>query len=140
MNNDQETVLEVCDYNHLLLYAKDHYQRSSDVIADVKTILLHRIGHAGINMSDELMWDMLKDALLEYDHHRIYQFLSELFRPMADETGYSLLTQSADSCPLVRAVRLVLRHLAMVRVEDHNGVKFLELGDPDPGVLPLKAP
>ena len=126
--------MKVCDYNHLLLYAKNHYKRNKDVIADVKVILAHRCGLERGKVSDEDTWAMCCHALLTYDHEHVDRFLGELFKPMFDEHGQPFKWFS-NTCPLSRAVKLVLIHLSRVRVLDADGNRILELGDPDPAIL-----
>jgi len=128
---------KTCDYNHLLLYAKSHYERG-DVIQDVKTILAERCGlKSAENVSNEDVWAMSHHALLKYCRDHIDHFLRELFKPRYGEEDYADFRWFSDSCPLSRAVSLVLTHLARVKVVDDNGNTILELGSPDPSILPL---
>ena len=128
--------MKICDYNHLILYAKKHYKRG-DVIQDVRVILAERCGLEVEQVSDDDVWQMAHYALLKYSYKYIDQFLRELFKPMPDENDYGPLVWFSDTCPLVRAVRLVLIYLARVKVLDKDHNKILELGNPDPAILPL---
>jgi len=128
---------DTCDYNRLLLYAKGHYIRGTNVIADVKKILAERCLVCPNQLSNEGVWHMCHHALLKYCYEHIDCFLAELFKPRW--TAVQPLVWFDNNCPLERAVHLVLTHLARVRVRDDNHV-FLELGQPDPKILPLKDP
>jgi len=132
------TETKTCDYNHLLLYAKDHYEKG-DVIEDVKTILAERCGlQSAKHVSDENMWHMVNHAFLKYCFTDVERFMRELFKPMPDEDGYNVFQFFTDNCPLRRAVRLALLYLARVKVLNEDGARILELGRPDPNVLPLR--
>ena len=90
------------------------------------------------------MWIMLVEALLAYmpDYTRSYamhEFLRNIFMPRADENGKSL-TWFEPNCPLERAVKMVLTELSEIRVLDEQGKRILNLGDPDPKILPLPFP
>lgn len=129
---------EIADFNHLILYSKNWYQRGN-VIEDVKKILGERC--AIDSVSDENMWIMLVEALLTYmpDYTRsraMQEFLSKLFHPRADESGKAL-TWFEPNCPLERAVKMILTELSGIQVLDEQGKRILNLGEADPKILPL---
>ena len=133
---------EIADFNHLILYSKNWYQRGN-VIEDVKKILGERCALLD-SVSDENMWIMLVEALLAYmpDYTRSYamhEFLRNIFMPRADENGKSL-TWFEPNCPLERAVKQVLTILGKLMVFTDARTVILNLGKPDPKILPLVDP
>ncbi len=130
--------MKTCDYNHLLLYAKNHYERSGDVVQDVKAIVAERCLVDIKHTSDEDVWHVCSHALLEYSHQHVDQFFNELFKPLHGEEDYHVAKWFSYNCPLSRAINLVLIQLAHIAVLDDDGNKILELGDPDPAILPLR--
>jgi len=129
--------MKTCDYNHLILYAKGHYERNN-VLGDVKVILAERCGlQSASHVSDEDMWMMVHHALLEYAGQYIHHYLRELFKPLHGEEDFGPLVWFTRNCPLERAVRLALIHLMRIKVLDDEGNQILKLGSPDPAILPL---
>ena len=124
---------DIADYNHLILYAKGWYQKG-DVIKDVKVILGKRCMIDPV--SDEDMWAMIVGALTKYANPReMERYLTELFHPRPDEkTGTVWFT---DTCPLERAVKQVLTILGQLMVFTDARTVILNLGKPDPKILPL---
>ena len=58
--------MKTCDYNHLLLYAKNHYERSGDVVQDVKAIVAERCMLYIKDTSEEDVWQVCSHSLLTY--------------------------------------------------------------------------
>ena len=129
--------MQECDYNHLLLYAKGHYEHSSDKINDVKTILGHRCGFTEPSyMSDRDMWQVLVNCLLMYaDKPRLREFLDDIFKPDYHENNCYVFF--SPECPLVRAVNNVLWVLQQLEVFDDKGQIILNIGKADKNILPL---
>ena len=126
---------KIADFNHLILYAKYWYQRGN-VIEDVKKILAERCAIDQVSDSD--MWSMMVMALIAYvPEHRLDDYLTKLFVPRQDEkTG--LFVWFTDICPLERAVKNVLSELCFLSVQDDEGEILLNLGKPNPKILPLR--
>ena len=119
--------LEACDFNHLILYAKNWYKRGNEV-EDVRKILAHRCGRETI--SDTLMWKSMVQAFTEYAKPwHVQDFMERMFK---DSLG-----NFDPSCSLERAVGLVIGHLAGLEVKGEDGEVLLNLGEPDSNVLPL---
>ena len=128
--------MKICDYDHLLLYAKGWYQRGN-VIEDVKKILGHRCGIDPKHMPNRDVWEQLVSAFLEYcdDECEIGGLLLEMFRPLAGE-GEPLSFWS-DLSTFERMIHLILMRLGNVKIIGAEGKAILCLGEPDPNILPL---
>ena len=131
MINDKEP----CDYNHLILYAKGWYKHGN-VIEDVRKILANRACMEPEYVSDADVWGCCLSALLKYSNSRqIELFLSELFKPNHDEG--KPFTWFEPNCPLDRAVKRILVVLMQLTVRG-QGEQELNLGEPNPSILPLR--
>ena len=128
--------MKECDYNHLILYAKGWYQRSSDVIGDVKKILGHRCAIDSEHMSNRDVWEQLVDVFLQYckSEYDIRWLLLDIFKPQANEKGPLVFWTNTAS--FERVIHLILGHLGNVTVIE-AGLEILHLGEPDPNILPL---
>lgn len=127
MENDSE---KECDFNHLLLYAKSWYKRSDDVVEDIRKIMAHRAGMETKFVSDGTLWGLMIHAFLKYVEPRdIERLMEDLFK--GPGCGFDPV------CPLSRAVESMLGKLSIVLVKKDDGTVLLNLGEPDPAVLPL---
>ena len=118
---------EVCDYNHLIMYAKNWYKRGNEV-EDVRRILAKRCGRDTI--SDSLMWNSIVQAFTEYAKPwDVQDFMEKMFK--------SSLCNFDPSCSLERAVGIIIVHLAGLEVIGEDEKVLLNLGKPDANVLPV---
>ena len=121
---------EVCDFNHLLLYAKSWYVRSDNEFEDVRKIMAHRAGMEPKFISDGTLWGLMIHAFLMYAEPRdIERFMQDMFK--GSLCGFD------PSCSLDRAVGIVVGMLSVVKCKEKDGIVLLNLGEPDPAVLPL---
>ena len=125
---------ELADFRHLILYAKGHYERV-DLMNDLDRIFSERCAINGMSRQD--IWMLCGHALEMYaKKHDREEFLREMFKPMMGVEENALGQWFDESCPLERAIRLVLRVLQRLTVVEAGEV-VLNLGDPDPTILPL---
>ena len=133
---------KLADYNHLILYAKGWYHKGN-VIEDVKKILGERC--AIDRVSDENMWGMVASALIMYAKpQELERYIVALFNPIYGESRHDDMTGVfvwfTDTCPLERAIRKALSVLGQLRVIGEDKNVILNLGEPNPKILPLSNP
>jgi hypothetical protein len=131
---------KTCDYNHLILYAKGHYKRT-DLLADLKLIVAERCALDPEHVSNNDVWQVVSSALIEHASKRqMEEYLGRLFQKgIWDYNRESVISFAHDDdCPIRRALGMVTGILAHLPVLDKDGNVILELGQPDPKVLPLK--
>jgi len=124
--------MKECDYNHLILYAKGHYERT-DRLEDVRKIMAHRTGNETV--SDEDVWHCAVHALEEHCPDGLGRVMTDLFKPEWKK-DYPMLW-FAPQCSLSQALYHVLLELMKLKVSDGDGNTVIELGYPDPDVLPM---
>lgn len=112
-----------CDYNHLFLYAKGHYAHSASMVEDVRTILAHRAAVDRISISDGVILENLMEVIRS--HGLAYKILANIF----------FWTTHVS---MGRLVELTLAEMSGVRVLRSDGERVLNIGRPDPAILPLK--
>lgn len=127
---------ETCDFNHLILYAKNWYDRSDSVLEDVRKIMAHRCGMYPEHMSDHDVWQCCAMALtMHVEPRHVERFLAEMFKPRFEEKNSFAWIE--PNCPLERAIKNVLMLLQELRVNNDKGEEILKLGEPDAAVLPF---
>lgn len=127
--------MKECDFNHLILYAKNWYKRSDNMLDDVRKIMAHRCAMDVKYMSDHDVWQCCVNALVEHaTPNEMERFLGVLFQP--DWEKDKPLSFFEPVCSLKQAVRKILSILNFLMVVD-GGKVVLELGKPDPAILPL---
>jgi len=129
--------MEVCDYSHLILYAKGYYKRG-DVLEDVKKILGHRCAIDAEHLSNMDVWGNCVHAFIKYcnTEHDVGELLVALFKPLPNEPGHGVFDFWSDSSNIHRAIHAILVPLMRLKVFE-NGQQILELGKPNPTILPL---
>lgn len=134
--------METCDYNHLFLYAKSHYEVSQDIVDDVRTILAHRAAVDKKSISDGAILDCLLEVSNE--HKLSHKILKKIFINCQVLNGcfscMSLTRHGLTPYPnadLLYYVECVLVEMANIRVMNGK-TQILDLGKPDPAVLPLR--
>jgi len=111
------------EWRHLLLYAKNHY-RKTETIFDLKQILSHE---TGINLENVKL-------------REVYEILAGLFVKYA--TGdqrkdfFVRLFSEKDSVKIGDVILQFLAALSVQKVRDGDRV-LIDIGEPDPSVLPL---
>jgi len=126
---------DTCDFNHLILYAKGWYQWTNRV-DDVRKILAHRCLIYPEHFSDSDVWQCSVHALETHCPGKTANILADIFKPMPGESNP--FTWFSELCPLPRALYYILCELSHLTVKDKDGNWILNLGDPDPAVLPVK--
>ena len=128
---------DTCDYNHLLLYAKNHYQRGV-LMDDLKKIVAERCGMFVEHISPDDVWQNVLMCLLKYANQReIEYFLGRLFQHGVYDDFDQLSFGYDTNCPIIRALRMALGMLSTLKVMNKDGTPIMELGEPDPKILPL---
>lgn len=125
---------------HIILYSKGWYTRSANVVDDMRVLVAERCGLEREHVSDADLWHVLVGCLERHcDRRDMQDILDELFRKGVHEATRDnplMYGRFDPSCPVARAVYLVLRSLGRIRVLV-DGVAKVELGEPDPSILPL---
>jgi hypothetical protein len=149
------TKTEPIDYNHVYLYAKHHYKRG-DLVKDLSVILGERAGiepeYFERNPQDivSCLLPLAFDAIKRSGNPvmRFEQFVMDIAPQNNFRVGGKLTHGIFGDKPLlgvepesheVRVIRSILSTLSFVTVIE-KGVKILELGEADPGILPLNRP
>jgi hypothetical protein len=133
--------MKVCDFNHLIFYAKNHYE-NGDIVEDVRRIMAIRCGLEIEHMRDRDIWRCAVHALEEHCPDAIGRVMAEMFEPLVGEIvgGFVFPGSPEDTrrlCPLGRALYLVTAELMKLKVKDKDGNIILELGEVDEAILPL---
>ena len=113
-------------YRHYYLYAKHHYRRSGDIIADLKRI---HSEWCGLKAEDIDEWDIINVMTTEiYKHMNEYQFGKLI-------SGLEPLHWDGRRDDRPFALRLLEKYLTILALTE---VKKIEgaLGKPDPSILP----
>ena len=123
---------DVCDFNHLILYAKGHY-KVTDALNDTRTILAHRVGLPYESLSDNDVWKMIVVAMEKHcPPHSLSHILHQMFDSYAPFEGFG------DGCSVKKAVHLALIELMKITVY-YQGATLIELGEADENILPFSA-
>jgi hypothetical protein len=133
MNMSSDSDEKLADYNHVLLYAKLHYKRSDNIKRDLSIILQHR---SCLTEPDESwVWGCMIDCLFKYvpAHTIERELFSNMFR---EEYGYGRPSE-VTSMNNVLGIMLNLMSRLSVKDGDGNWLPGLNLGEPDPNILPL---
>ena len=111
------------EWRHFLLYAKNCY-RKTETISDLLTILSHEMGLDPKSVKLRDVYEILAGLFLKYatgDQKK--DFFIQMF-------------SERDSVKLGDVVLQLLRVVSVLRVRDGETV-LIDLGEPDPSVLPL---
>lgn len=126
------------EYRHFYLYAKHHYKHSDDIIEDLKHILGQYVGsdikylHA-TDIANKLL-EITGPHIRESQHH-LEAFISDIFHQADLYRGKLFGPQMpVETVDLIRAMLSILEFTC---VYDDQKKVILELGEPDPKVLPI---
>ena len=143
----------VVDYNHAWLYAKNHYKRSKNIARDIGIIFGKRSG-LGPEYFDRHPAEVLDQlAHLAYDAIQrsgnpeiaFYEFI----RHCSPEENWKVggkMTHDIfgrrkkgvrSESYATRTIRACLSVMKLTSVKNDKGETILELGEPDPDILPL---
>lgn len=126
--------MEICDFNHIILYAKGWYKRT-DFLDDVHKILAHRCGTKEEYMSDEDVWALIVHASEKYlsEYERV-EVMTRMFSGshVDDNVTVSDFLVWQGQTSWLRPAKMIVGKLSCVEVK---GV--LNLGTPDSKILPL---
>ena len=130
---EQKEIMEVCDFNHVLLYAKGHYKQDN-IIDDLKKIYAKR---SAINPEDMSLSDVCElslNALEKYAPNKVSHVIEDLFknsiRLFYDKKEYS---NEFYLTIILQSILSKLRYILIVK----NEKIILNLGEPDKNILPL---
>ena len=126
--------MEICDFNHLILYAKGWYKRT-DFLKDVRKILAHRCGTEKKYMSNQDIWALLVHASEKYlsEYERI-EVMSRMFSGshVDDNAKVCNFLKWQGQTSWIRPAKMIVGKLSCLEVKN-----VLNLGRPDPKILPL---
>jgi len=117
---------------HIFLYAKGHYAHS-DVITDLKILIGRRNALEPKYVSvNDIMTVLLEITLPHVNKSQMKNFIMDL------APGRKFLFYNGDKYSFNESViHQCLCVLALTKVCDHGNI-LMDLGDPDPSILPLK--
>ena len=117
------------DYRHVWLYAKGHYERD-DCLEDLKIIIAERCLLYPEHVSTEEVFNVLLTITQEHMQKHLYvPMLLEVF-------GLRKLFPNKPH-EMEDGIRLLLSNISTISVRD-KGEILIDLGKPDPKILPLK--
>jgi len=140
---------------HLILYSKNHYQCSGDMIADLKQILGKMLSMDPEYISHDDIFCCFNDAVGEvYSPEQILAewregFIKRQISPFNSELN--LLGREVKRAVWSEIARIIVKHnvevlinfyLSFLRglaIKDESGAVLYDLGEPDPNLLPLAA-
>jgi len=130
--------MEVNSKRHFILYAKHHYVEG-DLMEDLKHITGDYCMIFPEQMDNCDIYQVVLGVFLDIiPHDRLNYYLQDMFKPRFEEgKGFAYFD---DNCPIERAIKNMISALGQLPIIDADGNKLLELGVPDPEILPLKNP
>jgi len=114
--------------SHIILYAKYHYERSGNIMNDLRKICAHRCC-----VEERFMPD-----------HNIAQIVLEIALPkiMVNQRNCGSFIWSVLPITGIdvheHLVKRCLVEIMNMKIYDHDGNLILELDDPGPNILPIK--
>jgi hypothetical protein len=118
------------DGRHFYLYAKNRYQRSGSLMEDVRRLVAEYVGSDPQSLTDgdvlRVFWEVVYPEIDKLPYRR-----EKLLEIMARLLGNLQLVSVAD------LIALMLPILTTVRIKE-GGRVLLDLGEPDPTILPLR--
>lgn len=124
--------------SHFWLYAKHHYKKSDDTLADLKKLVSHRCGidekYLGFTDVLSVLIDIAYPFIMK-NSQQFKTFLDNLCR--FSSTNYPFW--SYDSVKITPNAMLdsIVSMMSIVQVKDvEKGIVFIELDEPDYSILP----
>jgi hypothetical protein len=135
------TKLPLNPYRHFYLYAKGHYKKSDNLIADMRALMKDYTGNSlSDNQVVEGVITILREEIIQ--HMSSYDFSNLLIR-ICDSWRYpdppKDFISTKELYPLI-GTRIIYEYLCIlvrVPVVDENQA-FMNLGEADPTILPTK--
>lgn len=120
--------MELIAERHFYLYAKMHYQRTS-TMKDLKKILCKYTGLSKVSDKDvfSFVFDLAKL------HMKPYQWSEAI-----EHTFFPMFMFKKGTTAKSRFLDKMISVLSLTKVVDNKGNKVLNLGKPDPDILPLR--
>lgn len=128
-------------YSHFYLYAKRHYLKSADVIADLSKIVAHRSGCDAKYISKRDVYEVLVNAVVEHVFgtasctEEAQRRVETLLRDIA-KLHFFQSKRDAD----VAVIEECLSYLCCTQIKASDGSWLVELEPATPDVLPLAQP
>jgi len=109
------------------------------VIEDLRAIFGHRCGLKPQNMSTSDVWANLVAAYTTYCKREMNHtdVLIGIFKPRWNEKEFHS-KWFVETCPLTRAIGVLLSQIMILECTGKDGEVILNLGKPNPDILPLK--
>lgn len=119
---------------HVIRYAKGHYQRSEDVMDDLRKVYAVRNGVDLEHISDKDIMAMLSHlafniVVKDYDCFMFSTLVESFFIP----PGLIFPEQVTSMVNVVHRLLLIIRFTTVIE----RGKEIIPLDPPDPGILPL---
>ncbi|KKK65162.1 hypothetical protein LCGC14_2976930 [marine sediment metagenome] len=124
--------------SHIILYAKNHYQRNDDVLVDLKILLAERSGckaeHIRVHDMYHTLFSVFEGVMLgkPISHYLLMDMMTSMAPGVAWKVG-----ANEDDVFDVKIFKLLLSKIANSPVRDNAGNTLIELDPPDKNILPL---
>lgn len=126
--------MELNQYRHFYLYAKGKYQTRANILDDLRIIQADYCGLFPDSVSDRDIIGML--SRISYPHIHEGNFEDLIFRITGN--AFHIMYDFDDRTPTEKAALAFLSILMFVPVYNDEKEMLLNLGAPDPDILPLK--
>lgn len=124
--------MEIEEARHIILYAKGHYKRG-DMMEDLQKIIVHITGLEKRFVYPHVIYDIVAKIFNKYvSVQDKNNFISALF-------SYDIFEGQPTQITTEKAITYLLSTLACLKTRASDGSIRLDLGEPDPNILPLRA-
>lgn len=119
---------------HLILYAKGHYLRSSDIMCDLRTMMSNYSGTPPNVYTDETIYSIVSDSFVDScSESDIKEILKCFYRKpfFMNEVGASTIEE------MVSHMIGMMGGIQVLEIEGDKKIELVKLGEPNPKYLPL---
>lgn len=129
------------NYRHIYLYAKGHYAQGNEIL-DLRVILAKRSNMQPNQIGRRDIFQVVLNAVMESIAAGCHEYRYDIMmRNLLEDIwsrGDRLFSSGRPEDISDAVIKSMLSTLMMCRVFSHDGVRLIELGEPDPEILPLK--
>lgn len=121
---------------HFYLYAKGFYERSGNLLSDLKKICQAFSWTPATSISDSDLVIVLGEEVFKSFHNH-YDFVSFLNEASPTSVRNAICNPGEEISYTERIVRQMLISLRTTKIRDNDGTLLINLGEPDPEILPV---
>jgi hypothetical protein len=122
---------------HFYLYAKGFYEKSEDILSDLKKITQAFSWTPASSISDSDLVIVLGEEVFKNFHNHC-DFISFLNEASPTSVRNVIMNPGEEISYTERIVRQMLIALHNTKIRDKDGYLIINLGEPDPEILPVR--